>query len=57
LLYSWQFTAKLLETHDQFFLQLNICLYSPYATFSLMRGWTYRLQMLLAIASAVIIGF
>jgi hypothetical protein len=44
--------AKPLDTHDQWFFQLNPCGHSPYATSSLTRGWVYRLQLLLAIASA-----
>jgi hypothetical protein len=37
------------------FFQLNICGYNPYVTSSLTRGWVCRLQLLLAIASAVIL--
>jgi hypothetical protein len=50
--------AKPLETHDQyfFFLQMNTCVYSPYVISSLTRGWVCRLQLLLALASAVILG-
>jgi hypothetical protein len=56
LLYDWRFTA--LETHGHyfFFLQLNTCGYSPYVTSSVMR-WIYRLQLLLVLASTVILGF
>jgi hypothetical protein len=36
------------------FFQLNTCFHSPYVTSSLMRGWVCCLQLLLALASAVI---
>jgi hypothetical protein len=45
-----------LETHDQYFFQLNTCSYNPYVTCSLTRGWVCRLQLLLVLASAVILG-
>jgi hypothetical protein len=45
-----------LETHDQYFFQLNTCHYNPYVTSSLTRGWVCRLQLLLVLASAVILG-
>jgi hypothetical protein len=49
--------TKPLETHDQYFsFQLNTCGYSPYVTSSLTRGWICRLQLLLFLASAVILG-
>jgi hypothetical protein len=49
--------AKPLETHDQYFsFQLNTCGYSPYVISSLTRGWVYRLQLLMGLASAVILG-
>jgi hypothetical protein len=49
--------AKPLEDHDQYFSpQLNTCSRSPYVTSSLTRGWVYRLQLLLAFASAIILG-
>jgi hypothetical protein len=35
--------------------QLNTCLYSPYVTSSQTRGWVYSLQLLLTLASAVIL--
>jgi hypothetical protein len=35
--------------------QLNTCGHSPYVTCSPTRGWTYRLQLLLGLASAVIL--
>jgi hypothetical protein len=47
---------KPLKTHDQqFFSQLNTRGHSPHVTSSLMRGWVYHLQLLLALASAVIL--
>jgi hypothetical protein len=46
---------KPLETHGQYFLQLNTCGHSPYESSSLTRGWVCRLQLLLALASAVIL--
>jgi hypothetical protein len=47
---------KPLETHDQQFLfQLNTYSHSPYVTSSLTRGWICRLQLLLALASVVIL--
>jgi hypothetical protein len=50
---SWR---QALETHDQqFFFQLNTCGHSPYVTSSRQRGWVYRLQLLLVLASAVIL--
>jgi hypothetical protein len=42
-------------TTSNFIFQLNTCGYSPYVTSSLRRGWVYRLQLLLALASAVIL--
>jgi hypothetical protein len=36
--------------------QAKTCGYSPYVTSSLTRGWVCRLQLLLALASAVILG-
>jgi hypothetical protein len=51
---SWR---QSLETHDQyFFFQLNTCGYGPYVTFSLTRGWVCRIQFLLVLASAFILG-
>jgi hypothetical protein len=46
---------KLLETTSNFIFQLNTCGYSPYVTSSLMRGWVCHLQLLLVLASAVIL--
>jgi hypothetical protein len=63
LLYDWRFTANqivlatspLRLTTSNFVFQLNTCCYSPYVTSSLARGWVFRLQLLLALASAVIL--
>jgi hypothetical protein len=53
---SFRLSAKPLETHDQYFIfELNICCYNPHVTSSLTRGWVYRLQLLLALTSAVIL--
>jgi hypothetical protein len=41
--------------HISFIFQLNTCGYSPYVTSSLTRGWVCRLQLLLGLASAVIV--
>jgi hypothetical protein len=50
--------ADPLETHGQNFIfsQLNTCGHSPYITYSLTRGWVCHLQLLLALASAFILG-
>jgi hypothetical protein len=40
---------------EYFFFQMNTCGYSPYVTSSLTRGWVCRLQLLLALASAIIL--
>jgi hypothetical protein len=63
LLYDWWFTANqfilatspLALTASDFILQLNTCGYSPYVTSSLTRGWVCHLQLLLVLASAVIL--
>jgi hypothetical protein len=63
VLYGWRYTASLfvLETRPlrltirNFIFQPNTCGYSPYVTSSLTRGWICRLQVLLVLASAVII--
>jgi hypothetical protein len=48
---------KPLETHDQrLFFQLNPCGQSAYVTSSLTRRWFCCLQLLLVLASAVILG-
>jgi hypothetical protein len=64
LLYDWRFTANqfvlarspLRPTTRIFIFQLNTCGYSPYITSSLTRGWICRLQLLLVLPSAVILG-
>jgi hypothetical protein len=48
--------AKPLETQGQYFFQLNTWSYSPYVTSSQTRGWVCHLQLLLTLASAVILG-
>jgi hypothetical protein len=61
-LYDWHFTANqfvlvtspLRLTTSNFF-QLNTCGYISYVTSSLTRGWVCRLQLLLALPSAVIL--
>jgi hypothetical protein len=63
LLYDWQFTANqfVLATSpfrlmaSIFFFRMNICFHSFYVTSSLTRGRVYRLQLLLVLASAVIL--
>jgi hypothetical protein len=63
LLYHWRFTANqfVLETSllrlttTNFIFQLNTCGYSPYVISSLTTGWVCRLQLLLVLASAVIL--
>jgi hypothetical protein len=63
LLYDWRFTANqfvlgqspLRPTTSNFF-QLNTCGYTPYVTSSLRRWWVCRLQLLLVLASAEILG-
>jgi hypothetical protein len=63
LLYDLRFTANrfvlatspLRLTTYNFIFQLNTDCYSPYATSSLMREWVCHLQLLLILASAVIL--
>jgi hypothetical protein len=62
LLHDWCFTAnqswgQAPETHDQQLFQLYTCGYSPHVTSSLTTGWVCSLQLLLVLASAVILGF
>jgi hypothetical protein len=54
---SWR--QALWDPRPVIFPQRNSCGYSPYVrvTSSLTRGWVCRLQLLLAIASAVILRF
>jgi hypothetical protein len=42
-------------TTSNFVFQLNTCFHSPYVTSSLTRGWVCSLQLLLALARAVIL--
>jgi hypothetical protein len=64
LLYDWRFTANqfvlvtspLRLTPRIFFPQLNTCGHSPYIISSLTRGRVCRLELLLALASAFILG-
>jgi hypothetical protein len=62
LLYDWRFTANHfvlapspLIPNDQYFFQMSAYGYSPYITFPLTGGWVCRLQLLLALATAVIL--
>jgi hypothetical protein len=63
LLYDCRFIANqfVLATNplrlktSNFILQRNTCGYSPYVTSSLTRGWLCHLQLLLALASSVIL--
>jgi hypothetical protein len=63
LLYDWRFTANQFVlatspwrlTTSNFIFQLNACGYSPYVTSSLTRVWVCRLQLLLVLASAVVL--
>jgi hypothetical protein len=63
LFYEWRFTANqfvlatspLRPTTRIFMFQLNTCGYSPYVTSSLTRWWVCHLQLLLGLASAVIL--
>jgi hypothetical protein len=63
LLYDWRFTVNqfilatspLRLTTSNFIFQLNIYYHSPYVTPSLTRGWICRLQLLLVLASIVVL--
>jgi hypothetical protein len=63
LLYDWRLTANLFvsasgplrPTTNNFIFKLNTCCYSRYVTSSMTRGWSCRLQLLLVLASAVIL--
>jgi hypothetical protein len=65
LLYDWPFTANQFVlatspvrlTTSNFIFQLNTCGYSTYVTSSLTRRWVCRLQLLLGLASSVILRF
>jgi hypothetical protein len=48
-------TSPLKLTNSNFIFQLNTCGYSPYVTSSLTRGGVCHLQLLLVLASAVIL--
>jgi hypothetical protein len=64
LLYDWRFpanqfvlaTSPLRLTASNFIFQLNTCGYNLYVTTTLTRGWVCRLQLLLVLASAVVLG-
>jgi hypothetical protein len=43
-------------TTGNFIVQLNTCGHSSYVASRLTRGWVCRLQLLLALASAIILG-
>jgi hypothetical protein len=62
LLYDWRFTANQfastrspLRPTTNIFFQMKTCGHNPYVTSSLTREWVCRLQLLLALASAVIL--
>jgi hypothetical protein len=64
LLYDWRFTANQfilvpspLRPTARIFPQLNNWGHSPYITSSLTRRWVCHLQLVLALASAFILGF
>jgi hypothetical protein len=48
-------TSPLRRTTSNFIFELNTCCNSPYVTSSLTRGWVCRFQLLLVLASAVIL--
>jgi hypothetical protein len=50
-------SSPLRLTTSNLIFQLNTCSYSPYVTSSLTRGWVFRLQLLLVLASAFILKF
>jgi hypothetical protein len=47
---------KSLGTQDQYFFQLKTCGHNPYVIYSVTWGLLCRLQLLLGLASAVILG-
>jgi hypothetical protein len=63
LLYDWRFisnqfvlaTSPFRTTTRDFLFQLNTCFHSAYEAYPLTRGWVCILQLLLVIASAVIL--
>jgi hypothetical protein len=52
---SWSWRQAPWGSRPLFFCQLNTCCHSPYLTPHVTRGWVCRLQLLLALASAVIL--
>jgi hypothetical protein len=52
---SFVLAASPLRLTPSIFFQLNTCGHSPYVTSSLRRGWVCHLQLLLVLASAVIL--
>jgi hypothetical protein len=63
-LYDWRFTANQfvlvpspLRLTARIFSQLNTCGHSPYITSSLTKGLVCHLQLLLALASALVLGY
>jgi hypothetical protein len=52
---SWRQAPRDSRPVTVFFFQLNTCVQSPYVTSSLARGWVCHLQLLLVLASAVIL--
>jgi hypothetical protein len=59
LLYGCRFvlaTSPLRLKTSNFIFQLNTCGYCPYVTFSLTKGWVCRIQLLLVLASAVVLS-
>jgi hypothetical protein len=62
LLYDWRFRhissywrIAPWDSRPAIIFQLNTCFHSPYITSSLTRGWVWNLQLLLVLASAVIL--
>jgi hypothetical protein len=62
LVYYWRHIANQFvlaktpwDTRPAFIFQLNTCFHNPDVTSTLTRGWTCRLKLLLAFASAVIL--
>jgi hypothetical protein len=61
LVYNWRFTANQSSRQAPFRIKTkdfltNSCGHGPYVTSSLAKGWVCNLQLLLALASAVILG-
>jgi hypothetical protein len=63
LLSDWWFASNqfvlaassLRLTTSNFIFQMNICEYNPYVTSTLTKGWVCRLQLLLGLASEVVL--